>query len=129
MQGAHVISHSDFTQKQTHDKIRDLLNGRTVDCVLSDMAPNATGVRCLDQEKIMELCYNVLQFAIHMSSDNASLLVKIWDNGDSKKFIDIAKRYYNIVKYIKPEASRSDSAENYILAKEFKGLKNISGKN
>lgn len=102
-----------------------MLNGRRVDCVLSDMAPNATGVRFLDQQKIMELCFNVLRFAILISSPNASLLVKIWDNGDKKKFEEIALRYYKTVKYIKPEASRGDSAEHFILAKEFLGRPNI----
>lgn len=86
------------------------------------MAPNASGIRCIDQEKIMELCYNVLRFAILMSSENASLLVKIWDNGNVKKFEETALRFYQTVKYVKPEASRSDSAENFLLAKGFLGI-------
>lgn len=120
-----MLSHSDFTKTETQDKIREILNGRKIDCVLSDMAPNATGVRSLDQDKIMDLCYNVLGFAVLVSAENANLLVKIWDNGDAKKFMDFALFYYNKVKYIKPAASRSDSAENYILAKGFRGHKNI----
>lgn len=115
------MGHSDFTDTKTQDRIRELLDGRKVDCILSDMAPNATGIRCIDQEKIMELCYNVLRFAILMSSENASLLVKIWDNGNVKKFEETALRFYKTVKYVKPEASRSDSAENFLLAKGFLG--------
>lgn len=119
------MSHSDFTDKKTQDRIREILNGRKIDCVLSDMAPNATGVRSLDQDKIMDLCYNVLRFAILMSAENASLLVKIWDNGDIKKFEDIALRYYKSIKHIKPDASRGDSAEKFLLAKDFCGIKNV----
>lgn len=109
----------DFTDAKTQDRIKELLNGRSVDCVLSDMAPNATGVRCLDQDKIMDLCYTVLQFAIQISAENASLLVKIWDNGNVKKFEEILLRYYKSIKHLKPEASRCDSAEKFLLAKNF----------
>ena len=128
-QGAHLLNHADFTEPKTHEKIRELLNGRKIDCVLSDMAPNATGVRILDQDKIMDLVYGVLQFAVLMSSENASLLVKIWDNGNVKKFEEIALRYYKSIKQIKPEASRGDSAERFLLAKEFRGLENINKTN
>lgn len=85
------------------------------------MAPNASGIRCIDQEKIMDLCYNVLRFAILMSSENANLLVKIWDNGNVKKFEQTVLRFYKSFKYIKPQASRSESAENFLLAKGFLG--------
>lgn len=119
LQGANILSHMDFTDTKTQERIKELLNGRKVDCVLSDMAPNATGVRCLDQDKIMDLCYSVLQFAIQISAEDASLLVKIWDNGNVKKFEEISLRYYKSIKHIKPEASRSDSAEKFLLAKNF----------
>lgn len=109
----------DFTDLKTQDRIKELLNGRKIDCILSDMAPNATGVRCLDQDKIMDLCYSVLRFAIQMSAENASLLMKIWDNGDVKKFEEIVLRNYKTIKHIKPEASRGDSAEKFLLAKNF----------
>lgn len=125
LQGANLLCHSDFTQTKTQNRIRELLNGRKIDCVLSDMAPNATGVRSLDQEIIMDLVYNVLRFAVQMSSENANLLVKIWDNGDVKKFEDVARRYYKSIKRIKPEASRGDSAEMFLLAKEFCGIQNV----
>lgn len=125
LQGAHVLSHSDVTAIKTQNQIKELLNGRKIDCVLSDMAPNATGVRSLDQDKIMDLCYNVLRFAILMSAENASLLVKIWDNGDVKKFEEVVLRYYKTIKHIKPDASRSDSAEKFLLAKDFLGIKSI----
>lgn len=113
------MNHSNFTDAKTQDEIRRILNGRKIDCILSDMAPNATGVRILDQDKIMNLCYSVLKFAITMSSENACLLVKVWDNGDIEKFSKILLKYYTSVKHIKPKASRSDSSEKFLLAKNF----------
>lgn len=83
----------------------------------------------MDQDKIMDLVYNVLRFAILMSSENASLLVKIWDNGNVKKFEETALRYYKTIKHIKPGASRGDSAEKFLLAKEFRGIHNIGTDN
>lgn len=87
------------------------------------MAPNATGVRALDHENIMTLCYTVLRFAILMSAPNASLLVKIWDNGDVKKLEKDMSKFYRKVKHFKPKASRTDSTERFMLAKGFYGLK------
>lgn len=81
------------------------------------MAPNATGVRQLDQENIMMLCNSVLEFALKMSAPKASLLVKIWDNGDAPRFIKRLETYYDFVKTIKPHSSRDDSMEKFILAK------------
>lgn len=94
-----------------------------MNCVLSDMAPNATGVRCLDQENITNLCYTVLRFAVKMSAKNASLLVKVWDNGEVPQFEKDMLRFYKSVKIIKPVASRADSSEKFLLGREFVGLK------
>lgn len=87
------------------------------------MAPNATGVRILDQENITNLCYSVMRFAALMSSPNASLLVKVWDNGNIPQMEKDMLRFYKTVKIIKPLASRADSSEKFLLAREFYGLK------
>lgn len=122
-QGAHILGNTDFTQSASQEKIRTLLDGRTVDCVLSDMAPNATGVRALDHENITNLCYAVMRFAVLMSSPNASLLVKVWDNGSVPQLEQDMLRFYKTVKIIRPQASRADSSEKFLLAREFYGLK------
>lgn len=122
MQGAHILGNTDFTLPAAQDKIRTMLAGRPVDCVLSDMAPNATGVRSLDQENITTLCYAVMRFAALMSAPNASLLVKVWDNGDIPQLERDMLRFYKTVKIIKPLASRADSSEKFLLGREFRGL-------
>lgn len=91
--------------------------------MISDMAPNATGVRALDQELITKLGYAALRFAVLMSTQNASLLVKVWDNGDVPRFIEDMRKFYKTVKILKPTASRSESSEKFLLAREFLGLK------
>ncbi|XP_053695964.1 rRNA methyltransferase 2, mitochondrial [Sabethes cyaneus] len=119
---ATMMGNMDFTKPETHNKIRSLLDNRQLDVVLSDMAPNATGVRSLDQENIMTLCYSVLRFAILMSSPNASLLMKAWDNAEVSTLEKNIQKYYRMVKRIKPNASRSDSAEIFVLARGFAGV-------
>lgn len=94
-----------------------------VDVVMSDMAPTATGVKDLDDENIVNLCYCVLRFALQFSKINATLLVKLWQCGDTEKLKTDMEKFYKNVKIVKPNASRSDSAEIFLLAREFKGIK------
>lgn len=86
------------------------------------MAPNATGVRQLDQENIMMLCNSVLEFALKLCAPRASLLMKIWDNGDAPKFIKRLETHYETVRTIKPMSSRDDSMEKFILARHLKDV-------
>jgi 23S rRNA (uridine2552-2'-O)-methyltransferase len=76
----------------------------------------------MDQENIMELANAVFSFAKQVSADNGSLLIKVWSNGELGKFVDSVKLAYDSCKYVKPDASRADSAELYILAKGFKSV-------
>lgn len=119
--GATIFGGMDFTSSLAQKRLHECLSGRKVNCVLSDMAPNATGVRMLDQESITNLCYEVLRFALAMSAPQANLVVKIWDNGDVPKLERDMLSYYEKVKRIKPRASRGDSAEHFLLARGFKG--------
>jgi 23S rRNA (uridine2552-2'-O)-methyltransferase len=120
IEGATFLGNTDFTTPKAQEKVKSLLDGRLVNCVLSDMAPNATGIRSLDQDGIMELVFSVLKFAEQVSAPGAILLVKIWENGDRHKFEKAVHELYEYCKVIKPNASRSDSAETFIIAKGFK---------
>lgn len=122
--GATIFSRSDFTKLETQLKLKNALNGRPVNCVLSDMAPNATGVRMLDQENITNLCYAVLRFSLAISAVGANLVVKIWNNGAVPKLEEDMLKFYKKVKRVKPFSSRSDSAEHFMVARYFKGLNN-----
>lgn len=119
--GATIFGGMDFTTPLAKERLRESLAGRQVNCVLSDMAPNATGVRMLDQESITNLCYEVLKFALAMSAPQANLVVKIWDNGDVPKLERDMLCYYEKVKRVKPRGSRSDSSEHFLVARGFKG--------
>lgn len=117
------MANSDFTTAATQDKIKSLLENRKVNTVLSDMAPNATGVKVMDDENIFNLCYCALRFAVLVSNVDATLVVKLWQSNYTKTLENDMLRFYKTVKTVKPQASRSDSAEIFLLARNFKGLK------
>uniref|UniRef100_A0A1A9WJ71 rRNA methyltransferase 2, mitochondrial n=1 Tax=Glossina brevipalpis TaxID=37001 RepID=A0A1A9WJ71_9MUSC len=120
--GAKIFGGMDFTKTESQARLKEALNGKRVNCILSDMAPNATGVKMIDQESIVNLCYAVLKFAIVMSAPQANLLMKVWDNADVSRLEKDMQRFYAKVKRVKPRASRSDSSEHFLLAREYKGL-------
>ena len=112
----------DFTTSQTQSKILETLAGRKPHVVLSDMAPKATGVTHLDNENIIHLCYVTLRFAAQVSEVGATLVVKLWQCGQAKQLETDFSKFYSNVKYVKPNSSRTDSAEIFLLARNFKGL-------
>lgn len=115
----------DFTKAETQERIREELNGHKANAVISDMAPRASGVSHLDTENIIHLCYMALRFAVQNSEVGGSLLVKLWQCGEAKQLEQDISKFYNNVKYVKPQSSRSDSAEIFLLGRDFKGLKVI----
>jgi 23S rRNA (uridine2552-2'-O)-methyltransferase len=113
----------DFTAASAQAKVLELLDGKKVNIVLSDMAPNATGIREMDHDNIVHLAYSALRFALQVSCVGGSLLLKIWDGRESNRLEQDIAKFYKHVKVVKPPASRGDSAEKFLLARMFKGLK------
>jgi 23S rRNA (uridine2552-2'-O)-methyltransferase len=113
----------DFTTPSAQAQLQELLDGKKVNVVLSDMAPNATGVREMDHENILHLAYSALRFAVQVSCVGGCVLLKIWDGRESSRLEQDIGRFYKQVKVVKPPASRADSAEKFLLARMFKGLK------
>lgn len=112
----------DFSTIEAHDKVVKALGDRKVDLVLSDMAPSATGVRELDKDRILGLCYMAIRFAALVTRIDGNLLFKVWDGKEVPILeMDLA-RFYKSIKILKPQASRSESSEKFILARGFKGI-------
>lgn len=61
IEGVTLLGNSDFTSVKTWNKIKEILNGRPIDIILSDMAPNATGVKHLDHDLIIKLAFSVIK--------------------------------------------------------------------
>ncbi|XP_020292071.1 rRNA methyltransferase 2, mitochondrial [Pseudomyrmex gracilis] len=123
VEGATVLGNMDFTHASTQQTLWKLLNGNKVDLVLSDMAPNATGIRDIDHDNIMLLAYNAMKFALQNSKLHGTFVVKVWDGGKTNQFEENLSRFYESVKVVRPDATRDESTEQFFLARKFKGLK------
>ncbi|KAJ8678588.1 hypothetical protein QAD02_014375 [Eretmocerus hayati] len=123
VEGASILGNLDFTTERAQDTLFKCLDGSFVDLVMSDMAPNATGVKDMDHENIIKLAYAVLKFALTVTCHEGSLIIKLWDGSKAPQLeADIAK-YFKSVKIVRPQATRDESSEKFILARNFKGLK------
>lgn len=123
VEGATILGNMDFTSVKTQKTLSELLQGDKADVILSDMAPNASGVREIDHDNIMLLAYAALRFALQISKVQGTLVVKIWDGGKTQQFEQNLLKFYNSVKEVRPDATRDESTEKFFLARGFKGLK------
>ncbi len=110
----------DFLDPDAPDKLKAMLGG-LADLVLSDMAANATGHRPTDHLKIMALVEAAAQFAGEVLKEGGAFLAKVIQGGTEATLLATLKRDFATVKHVKPAASRSDSAELYVLATGFRG--------
>jgi 23S rRNA (uridine2552-2'-O)-methyltransferase len=118
----------DFLDPSAPERLQALLgsgnSGKaqgTADVVLSDMAANATGHRQTDHLRIMALAEAAAEFAREVLAPGGSFLCKVLQGGTEARLLAELKRDFSSVKHVKPPASRSDSAELYLLAQGFRG--------
>ena len=118
----------DFLDEAAPERLKAMLGGETqrksramVDVVLSDMAANATGHRQTDHLRIMALAEAAAHFARQVLNPGGSFLCKVLQGGTETALLAELKRDFLSVKHVKPPASRTDSAELYLLARGFRG--------
>jgi 23S rRNA (uridine2552-2'-O)-methyltransferase len=110
----------DFLDLDAPERLKALLGG-PADVVLTDMAANATGHRATDHLKIMGLAAAAAEFAREVLKPGGAFLAKVLQGGTEVELLASLKRDFASVKHVKPAASRSDSAELYVLATGFRG--------
>ena len=109
----------DFLRADAPEKLRVMLGG-PADVVLSDMAANATGHAKTDHLRIMALVEAAADFAREVLAPGGSFLAKVLQGGTEAALLTALKRDFKSVKHVKPAASRSDSAELYLLATGYR---------
>ncbi len=109
----------DFLDETAPERLKALLGGEA-DVVLSDMAANATGHRKTDHLRIMALAEAAAYYAREVLSPGGSFLCKVLQGGTEAELLADLKRDFSSVKHVKPPASRTDSAELYLLARGFR---------
>ncbi len=110
----------DFLAPEAPERLVELLGGEA-DVVLSDMAANATGHKKTDHLKIMGLAEAAAEFARSVLAPGGAFLAKVLQGGTEGALLTDLKRDFATVRHVKPAASRSDSAELYVLAMGFRG--------
>jgi 23S rRNA (uridine2552-2'-O)-methyltransferase len=118
----------DFMDEDTVQKILTVLNqnmsnhnNTKADIILSDMAPNSSGHKDIDHLRIIEICENVLNFAKKILATNGILVMKVFQGGEEKSLATKLKQSFKQVKFFKPQASRKDSSEIFLVATQFIG--------
>ncbi len=109
----------DFTTDETWQGLQDLLGGRPVDVVLSDMAPNLSGNRSVDQPRAMALAELALEAAGQLLRPGGSFLTKLFHGEGFEAFQKQLRQEFSRVVTRKPKASRGRSREVYLLAQGF----------
>jgi 23S rRNA (uridine2552-2'-O)-methyltransferase len=110
----------DFTDSVVLQNILNLLENNLVDLVISDMAPNMSGIRGVDQAKAMYLIELALDMACTVLKPGGNFVVKVFHGeGFDQYMIELKKRFKRVTSR-KPDASRSRSREVYIVAKNFR---------
>jgi 23S rRNA (uridine2552-2'-O)-methyltransferase len=117
----------DFREAEVLARLEADLGGRAVDLVLSDMAPNMTGVSMVDQARAMELSELALDFAKRHLKLGGSFLIKLFQGAGFDAYLKDLRRDFAKVTMRKPKASRARSREVYGLATGFRGGSAASG--
>lgn len=110
----------DFMDNDAPQKLKDAVGGKA-NVVLSDMAPPTMGHRETDHIRIMALAEAAYEFAREILIPGGTFLCKVFQGGSSKDLLNSLKKDFVKVKHVKPHASRSDSAEMYVVAMGFRG--------
>ncbi|MFC4278453.1 RlmE family RNA methyltransferase [Achromobacter aloeverae] len=110
----------DFREDAVLKQLENLLEGRAVDLVISDMAPNLSGVESADAARIQHVCDLALEFSrAHLKPDGA-LIVKAFHGSGFSQIVESFKKRFKRVVERKPKASRSNSSETFLVGRTLK---------
>jgi len=105
----------DFREPEVATQLIDYLAGRSVDTVISDMAPNLSGIESADAARMTHLVELAVEFAVGHLSPQGALVVKVFHGSGYSQLVKLFKETFLVVKPIKPKSSRSNSSENFIV--------------
>lgn len=116
MDGLEVICGDIYDEEVT----KSIMNFSTsFNVVLSDIAPNTTGQQKIDHLRIIDIAENILLILNDILAENGHFVVKIFQGSDMQNFINDLRKVFKSVKLFKPESSRKESPELYVIAQNF----------
>jgi 23S rRNA (uridine2552-2'-O)-methyltransferase len=110
----------DFRDDAVLHQLQDLLRGQDVDLVISDMAPNLSGVASADSARIAHVCELAMDFACGHLKPDGVLIVKAFHGSGFSQIVQTFKQHFVRVAERKPKASRDESSETYLVARGLK---------
>ncbi len=113
----HVLE-GDATTPEMDAKVREILGGRPADAVFSDAAPNLTGIHHADYARSQELTLSLMHAGARLLKPGGHFCAKVFPGATPHELIQDAKRYFKEVRMTRPEATRQESAEMYLIAKD-----------
>ena len=118
LEGVEVLE-ADFSSEEGLTALRQTLGEAPVDVVLSDLAPNISGNRAIDQPRSIALAEDALMFAKEVLKPGGVFLTKVFQGEGQNDFEQVVRQDFGRVKRIKPKSSRAESREIYLLASEY----------
>ena len=110
----------DFREPSVLEQLEQALRGKKADVVVSDMAPNLSGISATDAARIEHLVELAVDFACHHMKPEGALVVKLFHGGAHAPILQLFKQTFMLVKQIKPKASRDKSAEVFLVGRGLK---------
>jgi len=110
----------DFTEEEILNQLLDEIGNRPVDLVISDMAPNLTGMKAVDQPAMIYLAELAIDLVQQVMTDDGIFIAKLFQGEGFDEFVRTTRKVFNVVSLKKPDASRSKSREVYLVAKGLK---------
>lgn len=115
-----ILLELDFTEEGAEDKLKEALGG-PADLVISDLAPWTTGHKSTDHLRIVALVEVAAYFALDVLRPGGDFVAKVFQGGATGDVLDLLKTRFEKVRHYKPPASRSESAETFLIAQNFNG--------
>ena len=116
-----IFLNNDFLEKETQQKILNVFNAK-IDIIISDMAENTTGNKSVDSIRTNNLCSEVINFSLKILNQKGTLICKLFMGEDFLEVKNLAKNNFEKVDFFKPESSRSESKETYIICSSLKSF-------
>lgn len=110
----------DFTDNTVLDQLLEMIGGKKVDVVLSDMAANTTGKKSVDHINTVYLVELAWDFASRVLAPKGTFIAKVFQGGTEKTLLEQLKKSFTTVKHVKPAASRKESPELYVVCTGFR---------
>jgi len=105
----------DFREPQVLAQLEAVMAGRKADVVVSDMAPNLSGIASADTARIAHLVELAVDFSLHHMKPEGALVVKVFHGGGYSELVGLFKETFRLVKPLKPKASRDKSSETFLV--------------